>query len=89
MLPYHLELHTLLASSEICFYIIGITESMPKCDKNHPTNIAVLEYTTERCTTDGANGGALLYIKDNAVYQIRMARNFLKANCLTVFHWSI
>ena len=67
-LPCHfLELHTLLATSEIEPDIIGITESRLKSNKNHLTNITVPNYNIAYCPTDGANGGALLYIKEDII----------------------
>ena len=64
-LPYHfLELHTLLATSEIKLDISVITESRLKSNNSHLTNITLPNYNIEHCQTDGPNGGALLYIKD-------------------------
>ena len=67
-LPYHFpELETLLATSEIDFDIIGITESRLKSNKNHLTNITLPRYNIEHCSTDSTNGGALLYIKEDII----------------------
>ena len=64
-LPYHfLELHTLLATSEIKLDISVITESRLESNNSHLTNITLPNYNIEHCQTDGPNGGALLYIKD-------------------------
>ena len=72
-LPYHFpELRTLLATSEIEFDIIGITESRLKSNKNHLTNITHPNYNMEHCPTDGANGGALLYINEDIIYIKKM-----------------
>ena len=74
-LPYHfLELHTLLATSEIKLDISAITESRLKSNNSHLTNITLPNYNIEHCQTDGPNGGALLYIKD--IYKKK--RNDLK-----------
>ena len=71
-LPYHfLELHTLLATSEIDLDKVGITESRLKSNKSHLTNITLPNYDTEHCPTDGPNCGALLYIKEDIIYKKR------------------
>ena len=65
-LPYHfLELHTLLATSEIELDIIDITESRLKSNKSHLTNITLPNYNIEHCLTDGPKCGALLSIKED------------------------
>ena len=72
-LPYHFpELETLLATSEIDFDIIGITESRLKSNKNPLTNITLPRYNIEHCSTDSTNSGALLYIKEDIIYKKRM-----------------
>ena len=85
-LPYHFpELETLLATSEIDFDIIGITESRLKSNKNHLTNITLPRYNIELCSTDSTNGGTLLYIKEDIIYKKRNDLKFSKANCLNLF----
>ena len=82
-LPYHFpELRTLLATSEIEFDIIGITESRLKSNKNHLTNITLPNYNMEHCPTDGVNGGALLYIKEDIIYKKRNDLKILKRKVL-------
>ena len=82
-LPCHfLELHTLLATSEIEPDIIGITESRLKSNKNHLTNITLANYNIEYCPTDGANGGALLYIKEDIIYKKRNDLKIIKSKML-------
>ena len=82
-LPYHFpELETLLATSEIDFDIIGITESRLKSNKNHLTNITLPRYNIEHCSTDGTNGGALLYIKEDIIYKKRNDLKILKSKLL-------
>ena len=78
-LPYHfLELHTLLATSEIELDIIDITESRLKSNKSHLTNITLPNYNIEHCPTDGLNGGVLLYIKEDMIYKKRNHLKILK-----------
>ena len=53
LLHHFWELHTLLASSQITFDVIGITESRLKGSKNYLTNVTIQKYTTtEYCLTD-------------------------------------
>ena len=81
-LPYHFpELCTLLATSEIEFDIIGITESRLKSNKNHLTNITLPNYNMEHCPTDGANGGTL-YTKEDIIYKKRNDLKILKSEVL-------
>ena len=78
-LPYHfLELHTLLATSEIELDIIDITESRLKSNKSHLTNITLPNYNIEHCPNDGLNGGVLLYIKEDMIYKKRNHLKILK-----------
>lgn len=57
------ELHYLLTTSEIQFDGIGISEQRPKCNKHYTTNMDLPNYNIEHCNAEGANGGALQYIK--------------------------
>ena len=71
-LPYYFsELQTLLSSTKVNFDIIGISESRIKQNKNPTYNINLQNYNTEHCTTETANGGILLYIKDNIIHKLR------------------
>ena len=82
-LSYHFpELHTLLAASEIELDIIGITESRLKSNKSHLTNITLPNYNIEHCPTNGLNGGALLYIKEDIIYKKRNDLKILKSKML-------
>ena len=82
-LVYHLlKLHTFLATSEIEFDVIGITESRLKSNKKHLTNITLPSLNTEHCPTDGLNGGALLYIKEDIIYKKRNDLKILKSKML-------
>ena len=82
-LPYHFpELHPLLATSEIEPDITRITESRLKSNKSHLTNITLPNYNIEHCPTNGLNGGALLYIKEDIIYKKRNDLKILKSKML-------
>ena len=82
-LPYHFpELHPLLATSEIEPDITRITESRLKSNKSHLTNITLPNYNIEHCPTDGPNGGALLYIKEDNNYKKRNDLKILRSKML-------
>ena len=82
-LPYHfLELHTLLATSEIELDIIGITESGLKSNKSHLTSETLPNYNIEHCPTDGLNGGVLLFIKEDIIYKKRNDLKIVKSKML-------
>ena len=51
--------------------IIGISKSKIKSNKNPCDNIKLQNYITEHCTTEAANDAALLYNKDDIIYQLR------------------
>ena len=71
-LPYHFsELQTLLSSTKVNFDIIGISESRIKPNKKSTHNINLQNYNIKHCTAEAANGGVLLYIKDNIMYKLR------------------
>ena len=62
-LPYQCsELHSLLSECNIDFDVIGITESRIKRNQKALSNIEKPSYKAEQCSTESANGGALLYI---------------------------
>ena len=63
------ELHTLLAKSEIELDIIGTKKSRLKSNKSHLTNITLPNYNTELFPTNGPNGGALSYLKEDIIYK--------------------
>ena len=64
-LPYHCsELHSLLSECNIDFNVIGITESRIKRNQKALSNIEIPNYKVEQCSTESANGGTLLYIKN-------------------------
>ena len=69
---YHFdELQTFLSDIPINFQIIGITETRIKKNYSITTNIQLPDYTIEHTPTESANGGALLYIKNNLNYKLR------------------
>ena len=73
-LPYHfcfVELQTMLSSTKVNFDIIGISESRIKQNENPFDNISLQNYNIEHCTIEAANGGVLLYIKDDIIYKLR------------------
>ena len=71
-LPYHCsELHSLLSECNIDFDVIGITESRIKRNQKALSNIEIPNYKVEQCSTESANGGALLYIKNDTLYKVR------------------
>ena len=82
-LPYHFsELQTLLSSTKVNFNIIGISESRIKQNKNPVDNINLQNYNIEHCTTEAANGGVLLYIKDNIICKLRKDLKIYKSKYL-------
>ena len=82
-LPYHFsELQTLLSSTKVNFNITGISESRIKQNKNPIDNINLQNYNIEHCTTEAANGGVLLYIKDNIIYKLRKDLKIYKSKYL-------
>ena len=79
-LPYHFtELHNLLASTEFKFDVIGITESKLNRNKKHLATIDLPNYSIEHCPADGANGGTLLYIKEDLIYKLKNDFNIFKS----------
>ena len=71
-LPYHCsELHSLLSNCRINFDIIGITESRLKRNQKALQNIDIPNYNIEHCPTEGPNGGALIYVKNDIIYKVR------------------
>ena len=71
-LPYHCsELHSLLSDCRINFDIIGITESRLKRNQKALQNIDIPNYNIEHCPTEGPNGGALIYVKNDIIYKVR------------------
>ena len=78
-LPYHFaELHNLLASTNFKFDGNGTTESKLSHSKKHLATIDLPNYSTEHCPADGANGRALLYIKEALIYKLRNDLKILK-----------
>ena len=70
--PYHCsELHSLLRECNIDFDVIGITESRIKRNQKALSNIEISNYKVEQCSTESANGGALLYVKNDTMYKVR------------------
>ena len=51
--------------------MVGITESKLNRNKKHLATIDLPNYSIEHCPADGANGGALLYIKEDLIYKLR------------------
>ena len=76
------ELHTLLAKSEIELDIIGTKKSRLKSNKSHLTNITLPNYNTELFPTNGPNGGALSYLKEDIIYKKRNDLKILKSKRL-------
>ena len=71
-MPYHCsELHSLLSACNIDFNVIGITESRIKRNQKALSNIEKPNYKVEQCSTESANGRALLYIKNDTLYKVR------------------
>ena len=71
-LPYHCpELHSLLSECNKDFNVIGITKSRIKRNQKVLSNIEIPNYKVEQCSTESANGGALLYIKNDTLYKVR------------------
>ena len=71
-LPYHCsELDSLLSECNIDFHVIEITESRIKKNQKALSNIEIPNYKVEQCSTESANGGALLYIKNDTLYKVR------------------
>ena len=60
---------TLRAISEIKFDIIGITESKLKSNKNHLTNITLINYHVEQCPAYCPKDGTLLKIDEVVIYK--------------------
>ena len=82
-LSYHFsELQTLLSSTKVNFNIIGISESRIKQNKNPIDNINLQNCNIEHCTTEAANGGVFLYIKDNIIYKLRKDLKICKSKYL-------
>ena len=72
-LPYHFtERHSFLASTDVIFDVIQITESRLNRNKKHLATIDLPNYSTDHCPADGASGGALLYIKEDLIYKSRI-----------------
>ena len=61
----------MLSPTKVNFDIIGISESRIKQNKKPFDNISLQNYNIEHCTTEAANGGVLLYIKDDIIYKLR------------------
>ena len=64
-LSYHiLELHNVLSKCDLNFQVIDINEPRLKQSKKKKSTIYVPDYyIIEHCSSEGANAGALLYIK--------------------------
>ena len=70
-MPYCSELHSLLSLLSLLTEIIGITESRLKHNQKALQNIDIPNYNIEHCPTEGPNGGALIYIKNDIIYKVR------------------
>ena len=57
-------------------------ESRLKSNKSHLTNITLPNYNIEHSPTDGLNGGALPYIKEDIIYKKRNDLKVLKSKML-------
>ena len=65
------ELHTLLATSNNKFDIIGITETGFKKNQAPMQNFQIKGYSHTDCTTESNKGGVRLYISEKFDYKIR------------------
>ena len=65
------ELHTLLATSNTNFDIIGITETGFKKDFTPMHNYDIKGYSYIDCTTESNKGGVRIYISEKFDYKIR------------------
>ena len=82
-LPYYCsELHSLLSECNIDFDVIGITESRIKRNQKALSNIEIPNYKVEQCSTESANGRALLYIKNDTFYKVRNDLKMYKSQSL-------
>ena len=71
-LPYHCSEHdSPVSNCRINFGITGITESRLKGNQKALQDINIPNYNTEHCPTEGPNGGALIYIKNDIIYKVR------------------
>ena len=61
----------MFSSTKVNFHFIGISESRIKQNKNPIDNINLQNYNIGHSTTEAANGGVLLYIKDDIIYKLR------------------
>ena len=88
-LPYHFtELHNSLASTDVKFDVIGITESKPNRNKKHLATMDLPNYCIKHCPANGVNGGTLLDIKEDLIYKLRKTLNiklWLLAAFTTIF----
>ena len=55
---------------------------MLKSNKSHLTNITLPNYNIEHCPTDGPNGAALHYIKEDIIYKKKDDLKILKNKML-------
>ena len=77
---------TLRAISEIKFDIIGMTESKLKSNKNHLTNITLINYHVEQCPAYCPKDGTLLKIETKLLFTRKeMIWKFSKIKCLNQF----
>ena len=53
-----------------------------KQNKNSIDNINLQKYNIEHCTTEAANGGVLLYIKDSIIYKLTKGLKIYKSKNL-------
>ena len=68
---YCSELHSLLSNCRITFDITGITESRLKHNQKAVQNIGIPNCNIKHCPTEGPNGGALIYVKNDIIYKVR------------------
>ena len=82
-LPKHIDsLENLIASTQINFDIIAISESRLNKDNVHAHNLNLQNYSFEYCPTESSAGGTVLYIKNSLSYISRPDLQLYKSNQL-------
>ena len=64
--------HSILSNCRIYFDMIGIIESRLINNQKTLQNIDIPNYNISiNCLTEGSNGGALIYIKNDIIYKVK------------------